>query len=315
MTPIALFIFNRPSLTAQLYERVRAARPERLLVVADGPRHARSQDIELCEATRKLVISPDWPCELLTNFSEQNLGPGRRISSGLNWVFDQCQEAIILEDDCIPCASFFAFCANLLHYYRDDARIMHISGDNYQGGVRRGEASYFFSRYSLSWGWATWRRAWRYYDFGISNWPVARQEGWLDFILDDRLEIEYWTGIFDRLHRGFIDAWDYQWLFTCWCQHGLTIQPNVNLVSNIGVGADATNFKQANSMIGVPTQELNAYLHPTTVIRDKNADRYTFKNHIQPRRVSRWQSLRNRLAIRTRLRRLRNLVSRTPLGR
>ena len=193
MTPVVLIIFNRPHLTAQVYERVRAARPSRLLVVADGPRPSRPEDIRLCEATRKIVTSPDWPCELLTNFAVENLGARRRISSGLDWVFDLCPEAIILEDDCVPCPSFFSFCSSMLSYYREDTRIMHITGDNFQGGRRRGNGSYFFSTYAHTWGWASWRRAWRHYDVNLKAWPIAKQESWLASVMDDPVEIKYWT--------------------------------------------------------------------------------------------------------------------------
>ena len=199
--PIALIVFNRPHLTSQVYERVRMAKPRRLLVVADGPRPDRPEEPKLCEAARKIVSSPDWPCELEKNFADQNLGNRLRLSSGLNWVFDQCPEAIILEDDCLPCPSFFSFCSEMLSRYREDPRVMHVSGQNLQGGRRRGTGSYFFSRYSLSWGWASWRRAWHYYDVELGAWPTARQEGWLTSMLDDPLEIEYWTGILDKTHR------------------------------------------------------------------------------------------------------------------
>lgn len=302
--PIALFVFNRPHLTEQVYQRIRQARPRRMFVVADGPREGHPDDRRLCSMTRQIVSSPDWPCELLTNFSEENLGNGRRISSGLDWVFGQCAEAIILEDDCLPCPSFFSFCSSLLTYYRDDTRIMHISGNNYQDGVRRGNASYFFSRYSLSWGWASWARAWRHYDFSFHSWPTARDEEWLKSVLEDPMEIDYWTPIFERLYRGFIDTWDYQWLLTCWFQNGLSIQPNVNLVSNVGVGPDATNFKEAHSTIGTPTQELRELVHPRRMNRDIEADRFTFKQHIAPKPVSQFQKFKNEIALRTRMKRL-----------
>jgi hypothetical protein len=304
IAPIALFVFNRPHLTAQVYQRIRQARPRRMFVVADGPREGHPEDRRLCLMTRQIVSSPDWPCELLTNFSEENLGNGYRISSGLDWVFGQCAEAIILEDDCLPCPSFFSFCSSLLTYYRDDTRIMHISGNNYQDGVRRGNASYFFSRYSLSWGWASWARAWRHYDFSFHSWPTARDEDWLKSVLEDPMEIEYWTPIFERLYRGLIDTWDYQWLLTCWFQNGLSIQPNINLVSNVGVGPDATNFKQAHSTIGVPTQELRELVHPRRMNRDIEADRFTFKQHIAPKPVSRFQKFKNEIALRSRMKRL-----------
>lgn len=297
IAPVALFIFNRPHLTEQVYDRIRQARPSKFLVVADGPRKSHPDDLELCQVTRKIVASPDWPCEFLTNFAEENLGNKRRVSSGLDWVFQQCSESIILEDDCIPCRSFFSFCSELLSYHRDDTRIMHISGDNYQGGIRRGDASYFFSRYSLTWGWASWARAWRHYDVNVSDWPIAHQQRWLNLILDDPVEIQYWTEIFQRLHGGLIDTWDYQWLFTCWRQNGLSIQPNVNLVSNAGVGLDATNFKEMHSTIGIPTQELAELVHPAKINRDSKADRFTFREHIAPKSESRFQSIRNKLAL------------------
>jgi hypothetical protein len=303
MTPVALFVFNRPDLTAQVYERVRAARPSRLLVVADGPRPSRPEDFQLCEATRKIVSSPDWPCELLTNFAEENIGCRRRVSSGLDWVFDECPEAIILEDDCIPCPSFFSFCSSMLSYYREDSRIMHITGNNFQGGRRRGNGSYFFSRYPHTWGWASWRRAWRYYDFELKTWPVAKRESWLVSVLDDSLEIEYWTRIFDDVYRGLMNVWDYQWMFACWSQSALSVHPNENLVSNIGVGPDAVHFHQGQSTIGIPTRELGQCVHPVAMIRDKEADRFTFREHILIKQS--WlQKMRNTVALRTRMNRL-----------
>jgi len=305
MAPVALFIFNRPALTARVLERIRAAKPARLLVVADGPRADRPDDTRRCEAARMVLKSLDWPCDVLTNFAEANLGCRRRFSSGLDWVFSHCSEVIVLEDDCLPCSSFFTFCAEMLERYRDDTRIMHVSGDNYQNGIHRGAASYFFSRYSLSWGWASWRRAWRHYDVNLSSWPLALKERWLESILDDSIEIDYWTDIFDRLYREEIDTWDYQWLFACWCQSGLTIQPNENLVSNIGVGPDATHFKEKHSTIGIPTRELGKLVHPLEVIRNRKADCFTFREHVlgnQMRGKGAWfRRARKGLALRTRM--------------
>jgi len=315
MTPVALFVFNRPYLTAQVYERVRAARPSRLLVVADGPRPTRPEDCQLCETTRKIVSSPDWPCELLTNFAEENMGCRRRVSSGLDWVFDQCPEAIILEDDCIPSPSFFSFCSSMLSYYRDDSRIMHITGNNFQCGKRRGNASYFFSRYAHTWGWASWRRAWRHYDVDMKAWPIACQERWLASIMSDPAEIKYWTEILEGVYRGLIDTWDYQWMFACWSQAGLSIQPNVNLVTNIGSGPDALHFNEGHSTIGIPTCELAECIHPTETIPNNEADRFTFRKHILSKR-NWFRDVRNTLALRTRMKsQLQRLLQLVPRDR
>lgn len=280
LAPVALFIFNRPHLVNEVFERIRAARPSRLLVVADGPRPGRSEDRELCEAARAIVSCPDWPCDLQTNFAEENLGCKMRMSSGLDWVFQQCTEAMVLEDDCLPGSSFFTFCSDMLIRYRDDDRIMHIGGDNFQDGIRRGNGSYFYSSYLSTWGWASWSRAWRYYDCKISTWPLAYCEKWLESVFDSPREVHYWDTIFDRLYRGDIDTWDYQWLYACWRRGGLGIQPNENLVSNIGAGPDATHFKEAHSTIGIPIRELEEYAHPTAIVQDREADRYTFEHHI-----------------------------------
>jgi hypothetical protein len=310
MTPVALFIFNRPQLTAQVYERVRAVRPNRLLVVADGPRPTRRDDKQLCAAARKIVTSPDWPCELLTNFAEENLGARRRISSGLDWVFDLCSEAIVLEDDCVPCPSFFSFCSSMLSCYREDSRIMHISGNNFQGRACRGDGSYFFSKYAHSWGWASWRRAWRFYDVDLRVWPEAKQAGWLANVMDDPVEVHYWARILEEVYHKRIEAWDYQWMFACWIQNGLSIQPNENLVTNIGVGPDALHFKEGHSTIGIPTRELGECVHPTVMIPDREADRFTFKRHILAKK-NWFREARNALGIRTRMKRqLRGLRER-----
>jgi hypothetical protein len=202
----------------------------------------------------------------------------------------------------------------MLSRYREDPRIMHVSGQNLQGGKRRGTGSYFFSRYSLSWGWASWRRAWQYYDVELSAWPTALQQGWLASMLDDPLEIEYWTGIFDKTHGGLIDTWDYQWLFACWCQNGLSIQPNENLVSNIGFGPDATHYKDGNRLIGIPTRELSDCVLPTAIFQNREADRFTFKEYIASPKIPWFQKFRNRLALKRRLKGLLRYSSFAPNG-
>jgi len=286
-TAVALFIFNRPDLTARVFESIRAAKPRHLLVIADGPRRSHPEEERLCKEARAIASTPDWPCELVLNFSDENLGCKRRLSSGLDWVFQSFPEAIILEDDCVPSASFFRFCSELLDHYRNDTRIMHISGDNFQDGRKRGTSSYYFSKYPHTWGWATWKRAWAYYDVTMASWPAANRDNWLRSILDDPREADYWGGIFENLHAGQINTWDYQWVYACWRQGGLSILPNENLVTNIGAGPDATHLKEGHSTINLPAHELRDCRHPDSIAVDRDADRYTFENHIAGRVVPR----------------------------
>ena len=275
-TPVVFLVFNRPDTTIKVFEEIRRARPPKLLLVADGPRAEKAGEAEKCEAVRSIIETVDWPCEVLKNFSEVNLGCRKRISSGLDWAFDQVEEAIILEDDCLPHPSFFRFCEELLARYRDDERIFLISGDNYQFGRQRSKDSYYFSRYCHIWGWATWRRSWRHYDATISKWPLIKEGRWLQDILGDRNAFCYWTGIMDMVYEGKIDTWDYQLNLCSWLRNALNIMPNVNMVSNIGFGADATHDKNESPLSNMAVSEMVfPLIHPDSTIRDSIADAYT----------------------------------------
>lgn len=234
-------IFNRPDLTRRIFEEIRRARPRQLLVVADGPRSDRLGESAKCAAARQVLSRVDWPCEVRTNFSETNLGCKRRISSGLTWVFSQVEEAIILEDDCLPHPTFFRFCEELLERYRDDERVFHISGTHYRFEGERTRESYYFSRYNFIWGWASWRRAWAHYDVEMKQWPQVRDGGWLNDFFGGKSKADPWIRSFQSIYDGEVDTWDYQWALAFWINHGLSIRPHVNLISNIGFGEDATH--------------------------------------------------------------------------
>lgn len=243
-TPIAFLIFNRPDCTAQAFDRIREARPRTLLVVADGPRSDRPDDIANCRAARAVVEhGVDWDCDTFFNYADSNLGCRGRVSSGLDWVFNRVEEAIILEDDCLPHPSFFRFCQELLEFYRNDMRVMMISGHNEQSDLSEtnDRKSYFFSTNVHIWAWATWRRAWKFYDVNMRAWPAARDGKWLWDVLTPEQNPSFWQHMLEEVYCGRNDTWDWQWTFACWMQRGLSILPNRNLVLNIGFSPDATH--------------------------------------------------------------------------
>lgn len=276
-TPVAFFIFNRVDTAERVFSLIREARPARLLVIADGPRADHPDDIERCGAARSIIERVDWNCEVTTNFASANLGCKRRMASGLDWVFSLTDEAIILEHDTLPHPSFFRFCQELLARYRDDKRVMSISGCNFQFGQERTAYSYYFSRCVHCWGWATWRRAWQYYDVNMTLWPEIAQDGWLTSLLGSGLAHQYWSKVFDVTHRGYVDTWDYQWVFNCWSQNGMTILPHVNLVANIGFGDGATHTVSDSSYVAnMPTMPIAFPLrHPPFMLHSAAADDFT----------------------------------------
>ncbi len=273
-TPVAFLIFNRPDVTLRVFEAIRSAKPKKLLIIADGPRFPK--EFQKCNEARKIIDRVDWDCEVLTNISEINLGCKLRVSSGLDWVFSEVEEAIILEDDCLPTESFFYFCQALLEHYRNDMRVMHISGNNFKSDNYATNYSYSFTKYGGIWGWATWQRAWQHYDRDMKNWLEVKQNSSIDYVYDDWAEKMYWTSIFDRVVTGIPGTWDYQWLYARWMQHELSISPAVNLVSNIGFGADATHTSYENHLASMETEDIWELKHPPFVTRDCLLDTYIF---------------------------------------
>ncbi len=277
-TPVAFLVFNRPDKTEKVFEAIRQAKPPKLLVVADGPRADRPGEAEKCAAVRAIIDRVDWDCQVLKNYAESNLGCKQRVASGLDWVFDTVEEAIILEDDCVPHPTFFRFCEELLNRYRHDKRIMSICGQNVPFRNRRTEDSYHFSRYSSSWGWASWRRAWRFYDVDMKLWPEVRDGNFLSDILGDLKTVKYWTRTFHMCYEGQINTWDYQWTFAGWVQNGMSILPSVNLVTNIGFDEEGTHTTDCNPTSSPANRPLEAMSfplrHPPFVIRDAQADRW-----------------------------------------
>lgn len=280
-SPVLFMVFNRPHTTQRVFDAIRQARPPRLYVAADGPRPSRDGEARRCDEVRRIATAVDWPCEVTTLLRDQNLGCKAAVSSAISWFFENEPEGIILEDDCLPHPSFFAYCDELLERYRSDPRVVCIGGVNFVSKAWTPDASYYFSRYAHIWGWASWRRAWQHYDVSMASWTGGQDRGLLDAAFPDSPhERRYWRQIFDRVSSGAIDTWDYQWAYTCWQQRGLTCLPRANLITNIGFGADATHTLSAESkMANLPVGDLSFPLkHPSQVECSAHPDRWTSRH-------------------------------------
>lgn len=274
-TPVVFLVFNRPDCTARSLAAIRDARPQRLYVVADGPRPDRPGEAALCAEVRSLVEQGiDWPCDVDRDYAPANLGCARRVSSGLDAVFAREAEAIILEDDCVAGPAFFPFCAEMLARYRSTEKISHIGGANFQ--TTPPVESYYFSRYNHVWGWAAWRRSWAHFDWEMRDWPAARDTNWLRGLFDEAGAAQYWRDAFDLVYAGKVDSWAYRWTYAMWRHGGLAVLPAVNLVTNIGFGVDATHMRESDRILCRPAMELAFPLrHPASIARDVQADRRT----------------------------------------
>ena len=279
-TSVLFLVFNRPDTTAKVFEKIRQVKPPKLYLACDGPRDKHQEDKEKVKKVREIATMIDWPCEVKTLFRETNLGCKKGVSSAINWFFEFEEQGIILEDDCVPSTEFFFFCENLLEYYSKDERVSAISGDNFQNNQWRGEGSYYFSKYPHCWGWATWKRSWKNFDYDLSFWPNwCNSDTWLS-VIPEKIERKYWQRIFNQVFTKQIDSWAYPWTASIWYKGGLTVIPNVNLVSNIGFTENATHTRSKSSKSSnIPIGELGDLVHPKNVMIDMEADKFVFKNH------------------------------------
>lgn len=262
--PILFLIFNRPETTKQVFSAICKAKPKKLYVAADGPRKNKSGEKELCERTRAIIKQIDWPCKVKTLFRKENLGCGKAVSSGITWFFENEEMGIILEDDCLPDKTFFHYCESLLNKYKDNEKIMMISGSNFISEKVKIKESYYFSRYSHIWGWASWRRAWKYYDYNMTSWPEFKKMNRLNSIFSTFEERFFWKSTLDLAYLHKISSWDAQFQYACFLNDGYCLYPCVNLISNIGFGKDSTHTSGENSYLSnIKRSSIHKIIHPS----------------------------------------------------
>lgn len=289
--PIGFFVFNRLDTTLEVFEEIRKAKPEKLYLISDGPRDNKPGEKEKVDQVRSFVESRiDWPCMVTKNYAPRNMGCKDRMASGITWLLGNEEMAIILEDDCKPTQEFFRYAEDMLNRYKDDEKIMLVSGSKLMADYTMNN-SYTFSRYAMIWGWATWRRAWSKYDIDIKSWRKAKQTGSLK-------KYYTWLGYmkaakdFDSVYNHQKDTWDHQWAYTVLENEGLDIIPSVNMIENLGFGredathtTDSTNQTFICGTLGFP---LN---HPDKVEWDEKYDRdfqsYEWGIHAVARKVVR----------------------------
>lgn len=281
--PVLFIIFNRPDTTQQVFAAIRKAAPAQLFIAADGPRAHKPGESEVCEQTRAVVQQIDWPCEVQTLFRPQNLGVNKGVTDAIDWFFTHVEEGIILEDDCVPHPDFWEYNRLLLEKYRHNKVIKMIGANNFQQGTARGQGSYYFSAIPHIWGWATWKRAWQEYDMQIAaTLSVKAGQQLISQLFPEKPAQVFWLKMLQYLReeRPAI-TWDYRLPYCIWQHNGLTIIPNVNLVTNIGFNAAATTSTDSNNpLANMPVQPILPLKHPDTVIRDTEADLFYCRQYL-----------------------------------
>ena len=274
---VLFIIFNKREETKRVFDIIRSQQPQRLFIAADGPRIEKEGESETCQYVRNWVLNQiDWECEVKTLFRDQNIGCGRGPSEAITWFFDNVEEGIILEDDCLPSHSFFRFAVDLLEKYRYNNQLSIISGNNFQQHQPMSlDSDYYFSIFPSTNGWASWKRTWEGYDYSMSNWSHINKRKFTSFLFKEMKYKKWWQQQFNWVYESKPnDMWDYQFHYHCMARKQYAIIPISNLISNIGYGPDATHSQNSDSYFAnVPTHEFNFPLrHPDRIIRNYEAD-------------------------------------------
>lgn len=298
-TPILFLIFNRPDTTKQVFEIIRKVRPNKLYLAADGPRASKLGEVDLCMQTRTIVSQIDWDCEVKTLFRTENLGCKVAVSSAIDWFFENEEQGIILEDDCLPNESFFNYCEQLLNKYKEDYRVMHISGCILDYDYKEDyQFSYYFSKLASIWGWATWRRAWKHYDVNMASYnSFVSQKLIIDTIPNPRVR-SHFVDMFKQIVFDKKDTWDYQWSYALLSNYGLSVMPLKSMVTNIGFDINALNSKNVESdLANIKAYDLEKINHPNFVVHNTVMDNKYLSNRAFPhfiyrtkiyKKISRW---------------------------
>jgi len=281
-SPVLFLVFNRLQATKRVFAEIRKAAPKKLFIAADGYRVNVTGEKKECEEVKKYILNNiDWKCEVKTLFRNKNLGCGKSVAKAITWFFKNVKEGIILEDDCLPDQSFFYFCEELLTHYRQNHKIFMISGDNFAPeSLNKIDSSYYFSNTPYIWGWATWRRAWKKFNFDIDDSPKFIENQIMDSVWGNQKIKRYWQNIISDARRTNIDTWCWKWAYAIWKNHGICITSNRNLVSNIGLNSTGTHTLHGHYKELSPPKKTCAFplSHPEEISINKEADDFVNKN-------------------------------------
>ena len=242
--PVLFVTFNRTDTTRVVFETLRKAKPKKLYIFSDGPRANKyDDDWAKISENRKLAEEINWDCAVETRFMKENQGCGIGVSGAISWVLEKEDRVIILEDDCVPSLSFFQFCNELLQKYEHDVRMMNISGTRWNEEFPIQNCDYFYTRYAHIWGWATWKRAWQFYDYYMKDWPLFKEKRILDMVeCNNAPLVKRWNFLFNNIYNlEKKHTWDYQWQYAIYKNNGLCINSVKNLVTNIGLDGMHSN--------------------------------------------------------------------------
>ena len=239
LAPILLFVFNRPEHTRQTLEALQRntlAGESHLYIYSDGARG--EADVEAVEAVRDIIHSVVGFGQVTVIEREKNCGLAHNIIDGVTTQVGRYGKVIVLEDDLITSPYFLQFMNEALEVYKDEPRVGHIQACDYTQNVALPET--FLIKWTGSWGWATWDRAWKYFN------PDGKSL--LNALYERRLTREFdfggtygYTRMLRRQVEGKNNSWAIRWNASLFLNDILSLNVGKSLVRNIGFDGSGTH--------------------------------------------------------------------------
>lgn len=276
--PILLLTFNRPEHTIKVLEVIKQYKPSKLYIASDGFRgNVNGEKEKVLELRQDMIKFIDWDCELITRFSDENLGCKMAVYSSINWFFKNVDFGIILEDDIIPNLGFFEFCNDMSTKYSNNDKVFSICGYNSLPSLKLKD-SYYFSKYFSSWGWATWSHKWNKIDIHFDEFKKLdsnQLKAMYPLLFESKLRLKK---IKDAIN-GNNNSWASPWNFTHQLYNSYAIIPKVNQIKNIGFSDEFSTHTQENFIdkffMDLNVKKINLPLqHPDSIKENKKLTYY-----------------------------------------
>ena len=240
---VLLLFFNRPEPFRQVFAQVKKARPSRLFLYQDGPRNEK--DVPGIKECQEIASQIDWECDVHRRYLEVNEGCDPSEYRSQKWAFSMADKVVVLEDDDVPSVTFFRFCKEMLDRYEHDKRIMMIAGFNTDEETKDVSDDYFFTSAFSVWGWASWRRVADLWDPDYSYMKDEHTVRQLRRLIRERRLRPDLLKMFRYQSRSGKECYETIFWASLILNFGLSIMPAKNMVSNVGLTADATHYTSA----------------------------------------------------------------------
>jgi len=279
LAPIIVFAYNRPQLLSQTLESLQAnhlASESDLFIFCDGPKSKASESDLKKNADVRKIVREKFSFKSVTIYeSETNKGLGPSVIAGVTKIVNEFGKVIVLEDDLLTSTYFLEYMNTALDKYENEDKVMQISGYMFPVEFTNLKTDAIFLPYTTTWGWATWSRAWKYFDDMMSGYEKLKNDKLLRHKFDMEGTYPYFK-LLEKQKRNKLRTWGITWYLSVFIKNGLTLHPVQSLVVQKGFGKEATNtFEDTSDITKKELRMLPINIFPETVeVEQKTFDDY-----------------------------------------